>query len=316
MKFRPILLSVIFLTSYSFADMSQNMSGQLTESPYEKDSEVEEGKESPFVSGNVQSDEATKFKKNSGVIFPPGQASSDWTNNVKGDSPFTYKGDQNYLEFKNNTIVKDLYKVSDTSWGFSYFYDTYDYKDRNTIYARTFESDSADSVQAGYLMMNYRYNMYRGPLDLFFQLNAGLSYSTGKGVFSDDGSQSKATFNLWLLPLEFTFGTKVHVGRYVGLSVSGGPAVAGLIQNRSDRDEDEDGKNLRQVGYGYSAEGSLDFSLSQIFPSYGIYLKNNSEVSDMTFSIIAKTMSLSNFNNEDIEITGTSIGLGFKFEVL
>ena len=316
MKFRPILLSVIFLTSYSFADMSQNMSGQLTESPYEKDSEVEEGKESPFVSGNVQNDEATKFKKNAGVIFPPGQASSDWTNNVKGDSPFTYKGDQNYLEFKNNTMVKDLYKVSDTSWGFSYFYDTYDYKDRNTIYARTFESDSADSVQAGYLMMNYRYNMYRGPLDLFFQLNAGLSYSTGKGIFSDDGSQSKANFNLWLLPLEFTFGTKVHVGRYVGLSVSGGPAVAGLIQNRSDRDEDEDGKNLRQVGYGYSAEGSLDFSLSQIFPSYGIYLKNNSEVSDMTFSIIAKTMSLSNFNNEDIEITGTSIGLGFKFEVL
>ncbi|OIQ16687.1 MAG: hypothetical protein BM556_13565 [Bacteriovorax sp. MedPE-SWde] len=316
MKFRPILLSVIFLTSYSFADMSQNMSGQLTESPYEKDSEVEEGKESPFVSGNVQNDEATKFKKNSGVIFPPGQASSDWTNNVKGDSPFTYKGDQNYLEFKNNTIVKDLYKVSDTSWGFSYFYDTYDYKDRNSIYTRTFESDSADSVQAGYLMMNYRYNMYRGPLDLFFQLNAGLSYSTGKGIFSDDGSQSKANFNLWLLPLEFTFGTKVHVGRYVGLSVSGGPAVAGLIQNRSDRDEDEDGKNLRQVGYGYSAEGSLDFSLSQIFPSYGIYLKNNSEVSDMTFSIIAKTMSLSNFNNEDIEITGTSIGLGFKFEVL
>ena len=316
MKFRPILLSVIFLTSYSFADMSQNMSGQLTEFPYEKDSEVEEGKESPFVSGNVQNDEATKFKKNSGVIFPPGQASSDWTNNVKGDSPFTYKGDQNYLEFKNNTIVKDLYKVSDTSWGFSYFYDTYDYKDRNSIYTRTFESESADSVQAGYLMMNYRYNMYRGPLDLFFQLNAGLSYSTGKGIFSDDGSQSKANFNLWLLPLEFTFGTKVHVGRYVGLSVSGGPAVAGLIQNRSDRDEDEDGKNLRQVGYGYSAEGSLDFSLSQIFPSYGIYLKNNSEVSDMTFSIIAKTMSLSNFNNEDIEITGTSIGLGFKFEVL
>ena len=122
--------------------------------------------------------------------------------------------------------------------------------------------------------------------------------------------------NLWVLPIDFMLGMKIHMGRYVGLTVAGGPSVAGIWQNRSDRTENDEDKDIRQVGFGFAAQGSLDFSLSQMFPSYGNYLKNNSEVSDFSLSLTARTMSLSNFKNKDIEISGTSFGLGFKFEFL
>jgi hypothetical protein len=308
-----LLIVSLLTTSFSFADLGQTVPGQIVDSPYEDSSSTQN--ESPFV-GNTEESKIFEKEETQGTILPAGVADDNWTKSISGQSAFVSSEDENYLEFSNSDIAKDLYKKSKSAWGLAYFYDTYDYKDRANIFNRTFDRDDSDSVQAGYLLISHRRNFYRGFADLFFEFNGGLSFNTGKGIFTDDGSESRTTFNLWLIPLDFMVGTKVHLGRYMGLSLAGGPSVAGLIQNRSDREEDDADKNLRQFGYGFTAQASLDFSLSQMFSGYATYLKNNSEVSDMSVSIIARTTSLSNFKSEDIEISGTSIGLGFKFEVL
>jgi len=307
------VLSLLMVMNFTMADTAQNLSGQITDSPYEN--QKEESEETPFLSG-THKDKALSVKDSKGNIPAPGSSNDSWTNSIQGQSAFIDQDNSNYQEFSNDEIVKKLHKKSKSAWGFSYYMDTYDYKDADNLFNRTFDSDSADSTQAGYLMMNYRRNFYRGFADLFFQLDAGFSYNTGKGLFSDDNSESRTTINFWVVPIDFMLGTKIHLGRYVGLSLAGGPSVAAILQNRSDREEGADDKDLRQMGTGYAAQASLDISLSQIFSSYGNYLKNNSEVSDLSLSFIGRTMQLSNFKKEDLEISGTSIGVGFKFELL
>jgi len=314
-KFKVLLILSFISAGVSQADTFQNIGGQIEDSPYEQIKDADKG-DTPFLSG-ANKDGALKVNDSDDSIMAPGQASDEWLKSVKGGKSAFISGDNSkYIEHKNTDIVKELHKKSKSAWGFSYYVDTYDYKDRDNIFKRTFDADSADSTQAGYLLLTFKHNYYRGFADLFVQFDGGFSYNTGNGIFSDDGTESRTSINLWLIPLDFMVGTKIHLGRYAGISLAGGPSVAGLLQNRSDREEGDADKDLRQMGYGFAAQGSLDISLSQMFSGYGSYLKRNSEVSDMSISLTARTMSLSNFKSKDIEISGTSYGLGFKFEFL
>ena len=312
-----ILLSLLALTFLTSIRADQTVFGQVA-----KDSPYEDGAPAGSSShlGNVE-DYYGKMKADS---TPEQESEKDkevatqWMKKIKGESyNIPHLKDNKYLEFRNKNLVKNLYKRSKSSWGFLYISDSYDYNDRKDIFEKTFGSQSGeDSVQSGYLFGQYKYNWYRGFVDLYTEADLGLSYNSGNGRFADDNTESETTLRLWVIPFDALAGIKVNFGRYVGLSLSAGPSFVALMQNRSDREEGDEGKDVRQFGYGYTALSSLEVSLSQLFHDFGMHLRSKSDVTDMSLALTMRNTSISNFKNEDVEIVGTSIGLGFKFEYL
>jgi hypothetical protein len=306
-----LLLTCILFTEISYADMNQNVFGQASDK--EMESLKADGK-TPSLYGSVE-DMNSDIKKDHGQMLP-GQASSKWSGNYKAKD--LNVSNNSYLKVSNESILKSSYKAAKESWSFSYLYDSFTYNDRDNIFKTTFENEtSAKSVQSGYFSLHRRGFFTRSEsIDTFITFGGSISYNTGRGVFADDNELSRAKFNLWVLPLDLFVGTSLSLGKAISISVAGGPSLVGMIQNRSDREEFDSDKRVRQVGYGYGGYGSINFSMSQIFKGYGVSLRNNSDVTDFSISILAKVVNYSNFKNEDVEISGNSIGLGLNFDVL
>lgn len=304
----------LFITTSKVALATQPVYGQdVGSSPYEAPAKKGEKK---VLYGEVE-DIYENSKGETSPLHNPKNLNDDWTKKISGRSAFMSQSEDHYLEFKNDELIKDIYKKGKSSWSFIYLYDTFDYKDRENIFESTFRNeDSAKSVQSGYLMLGYRKKLWRAVFDGEIGVDSGLSYNTGRGKFSDNSELSRATVRLWIIPVDFVFAMKLNMTRYAGLTFGGGPSIVGMIQNRSDRSENDQDKNLNQVGTGYNAQASLDFSLSQIFPDYGMNMKLKSDISDLSMSLTAKTVNYSNFKNSDVKISGASVGLSFKFELL
>lgn len=315
-KFKRVLF-LLLLASFSsvVADVVQMVPGQNTQSPYEESDGINTG--TPFILGSVEEDliNKTKTSAQSDLISPQSQG-DDWTKKYTSDAE-KLSNNGEYLEFRNKDLTKDLFQVSKSALTFSYIYDTYTYSDRNNIFNSIFKNkDSKDSKQSGFLHLGYTKYFHRGVFDLYWKTSGGLSFNTGKGKFSDNGELSRTTFKVWNFPLEFTLGTKINIGRYFGLNLNGGGALVATYQSRSDRKAGEDGKEVKQLLYGYTGEAALEVSLSQMMPSFSQSLRANSEVGDFSLAFTAKVLEVSNSKADEYQISGASFGLGFKFELL
>ncbi len=307
-------LILVAIGSSSFAASSeiaqQNVFGQLKDSPYEK----ADKKTAP--ADTVTLDDL-KYKKNPRV---GGHVTSDesWLDNfASGDQRATFQGENEELtQYKNEELANLYTGKSKDGISFSYIYDTYTYSDSANVYERTFRNDdSAKSIQSGYLTFSYKRKFLSGAFSLLGDLSLSVAYASGKGL-NAQGDLSRTSFQFWTVPLEYMLGARVSLGRYMNLNLFGGPAVAFVIQNRNDRERGAQDKKIQQFGYGYSGYASLDFSLTKIYPNYGIELMRSSDITDLSVSVMAKTTSLGNFKDEDFEITGTSLGISFNFEYL
>ncbi len=310
MKNYNLLFTLTCLISFSaYSDVNQQVWGQAKDSPYENNKQ-ENTQQSPFIKGNS---EMETNAKDTGIDHY--NSNSDWTKrNYKGADLSTYQGkNSEIIDFDNKEIIGNLYNKGKSSLMFSYVYDTFDYKDSAGVFESIFQNDSASSFQMGYLTLSYRKNWSGESFKFFWQFNGGVSFNKGTALFTD-GEESRTELKIWHIPLSYHLGAKMHFGRYLGLSVSAGPLVSGLLQNRNDREKGASDKDLRQFGYGFSAQAALDLSMSQMFPKYGVELKNDSGVNDMSVSLILKMLSASGFKNEDVEISGVSVGLGVNFD--
>lgn len=322
LKSKKILLAVLSIYfSSALADVTQPVPGQITESPYEKVEKDNSKKSNGTVflfdstSSVYENDSATTSSEES-KFNSPLTGNDSWTNTYDAqDSKIQNNGE--YLEYTNKEIAKGQFGRATSALTFSYLYDTFDYSDKNDIFKRTFENeDSAHSVKAGFLLLSYSKYLKRGFFDFYWKGGGGLSYNTGRGKFNDDGSLSNTTFNLWNIPIELGLGTKINMGKYFGLNLSASGLVVGTYQSRSDRKAGEENKEVRQILYGYSAEGAIEVSLSQMMPSFAQYLRFNSDVGDFSLAFTAKTIEASNSLADQYKISGASFGLGFKFELL
>lgn len=229
-------------------------------------------------------------------------------------APFSGLNSDKYLTYTNEEILASIRGKSKSSLAFEFFQNNFDYVDSRGVYERTFNSDSG--AKGGSLHITRDSYLYKGYINLGYGGGIGVGYSTGKGIFAADGTVSNTSFNLYSLPLDLRLLIEIPVGHFMKLSVAGGPSAMGLIQNRSDRDSGDKDKEKKQVGFGYSAEGKVKFNLSYMFTDTGFDYYTSHEVSFMSLDFIMRTQSYSGFGDEDIEITGTSYGLGFTFEFL
>ncbi len=197
------------------------------------------------------------------------------------------------------------------SLSFSIFKDDYSYSDPTMMFEETFR-DGDKSSMPFLLLLQFDYPMFNSWVDAGFSANFGLGYSSGRGVFSGDASESETRMNLWTLPMEVGAFVEFDL-KYIIFSISAGPSILGVIQNRSDFDHEDEGKNIRQVGYGYYGMGQIKFNLNRIFKKNAFDLFSSYQATRLTMNLEVRHVDYGNFK-DDIQISGDSFGLGFSFD--
>ncbi len=217
------------------------------------------------------------------------------------------------IQANDRQLFKSTARTQSSSFSFYYVRDDFDVSDGRGIYNQTYVNDTS-AVRGGTLMFSWEKTFLNSWVNLAWGLNAGVGLSQGTGRFVD-GTVSDAKFSLWNLPLELGLSLELPVATWFDLYVEAGPGVLGLIQNRSDYERGADGKRRRQIGTGYYAEAKFKLSLSNIFRKTGFSFFSEYGVSNATLDFIARMQDYGNFQ-DDISITGQSIGVGFTFDYL
>jgi hypothetical protein len=258
--------------------------------------------QSPLIPGQKQGD-STDFKSSEKSTVKSSLAA------IPGSGLQT-----DYVELDADNINFNRRNSALWNFSFSYFRDSFEYKDPGNIYQKTFK-ESTGSMQAGYLMFSSDYFLTRKLIDTTIGLNAGFGYQKGKGYFVETFNESDTVFQLWTIPVDLSVGVEIPFSGFFKASATAGPSLMGMLQTRNDRESGEAYKRRRQVSAGYFYEGKFQISLTDFFPKYGYSLFKDYDVTKAFFDIQARYQNYGNFQNE-IEISGASFGLGFTFEYL
>lgn len=316
-KIVKFIIGFFLFTSLSYGDdVNQYIGGQKQD--FEEIEAIESG-ESSFVPG-ATGDQSPRYQnygkdnEQSAHIRSSGKKDIDQKVNI-GDFGLNppFMADPNALVFSNRDMFKNIYRKGKWSFGLSYMPDDYDIKDSRGVFAKTYNADK--STRYGGVLVEINRFFYRGFVDMTYGFNGGFGMSRGLGVFSTSQEISEVKFSLWTIPFDFSLGMDIPMGRYLSLSVSGGPSAMGLYQTRSDKESGEANKHKRQISPGYFAMGKLKISLGNIFSSSLVSLFSDYKITNYHFTITARMQNYENFQDE-ITISGSSIGAGFTFEYL
>jgi hypothetical protein len=274
-------------------------------------------------SGHVQGNEdrpMDSYKVDGKTPLVPGQ--SDYGDNVSGqdsptqfnaNAPFSGLEDEGYRTQSNKELIKRFENKAKFNLALDFYMNNFDYEDSKGIYDKTFDSNTG--ATGGSLNISSDIYFSKGKVNFGLGGGGGFGFSTGKGIFESNGQASEMNFNLYSIPADLRFVMEVPMGRVLKLSAAGGPSAMFLIQNRSDRDNEDNDKTKRQFGYGYFAEAKLKVNLSYLMPDTGFEYYRFHEVSFMSVDLMVRTQDYSGFA-DDISISGMSYGIGVTFEFL
>lgn len=220
----------------------------------------------------------------------------------------------NYLEFKTKDLLREANGKGKSSFGFSFLKDSFDYDDSLNSFDTIFKEPSGTS-QGGFLVLTSEYYFNRRYIDLFATFSGGVGLSYGQGIFIG-GAIADSNFRLWKIPLDAGIGIGVPLGPWFSIVGSAGPSVLGLIQNRSDQARGSDKKERRQLSFGYYTQATFRWNLSPIFKEASLNMLREQKVSNFYLNVFARQNNYENFKQEDLIVSGQSIGLGFSFDFL
>ncbi|MBL6989379.1 MAG: hypothetical protein ISR65_06360 [Bacteriovoracaceae bacterium] len=297
-RFLPLIILLITSQTYSSDGFKQHLPHQL--------------KDDPSLQQKAGSDEMSYTLPGSakGYLDKEGALKSS-VQPVNQKLPGTYQNSEELIEAKNYKLLTEINAKSTSAFSINYFLDSADDGKRSALFKKIFQ-DNEDSVSTGLLHVSMKKYFYKNTIDLSWGLAGGISFNSGKGYFVS-GIESSTTFKLWMIPIDFSLGVDLPIGRWFKLGFYAGPSIMGLIQNRDDYLSDEDGKRVRQVSYGYFAGGNAQFSLSNIFSSMGIVIYNHYSASNLFLTLNARMHNYSNFQDV-FSVTGFVLGVGFTLE--
>lgn len=234
-------------------------------------------------------------------------------------------GDGNqFLEFKNSDLLKNMKDKGDKNFSFMFYKDTFDYKNNASDFDKVFRGDNSDQLRASsggkkyieaplMLRLSGHELFYRGFFNFGWGIGAGVGYNGGKGRFTD-GTTSQVNFSLWTIPVDLALLVEFPIMPWIKLSMTGGPSVLGLLQNRSDLPDGNKRKTINQMSTGYFAALKMNIALSQMFPGASYEFLSAYQITRYFLSIEGRTQEYSNFQSPDLEVSGSSLGAGFTFE--
>ena len=254
-RFIPFfLLSLLLIPSFAHADAFQNLPFQIDDSKSEVEKieiDEDEGESGyvPFTS--TQSEEfKKKKKKRKGPPFYPdsSQGYLDEEKNFRERTldfgvvpPGSLENELNYVENNDEDLAKKVLDKGKTGFGFTYIKNNYDFDGKSGVYTKTYD-EGEKARRGGTLHFTFDRYFSRGTFDFAWGMNAGLGFSSGRGVFITAQTKSDARIDLWQVPIEAHLTMEINFGNIIKTSFSAGPSGIGLMQVRSDRG---DGENPR-----------------------------------------------------------------------
>lgn len=314
-----ISLSILSLGAHA-VDLDHTVSGDTDIEDTLENSKVTG--DSPFVEGGASTGSVETAKaKGEDYIFNHGvKEVSDKVSPKKKYQDFGYtmpgsgEKQENYIELDKKIMAKDFRKLSAGAINLTFIKNDFDYKSPNDIINQTIGT-GYKSVKGGSLFFRHDdYLVRRDIINAYWSLGGGVGFSTGRGKFVD-GNRSDARFNLWEVPVDLGLGMDVPLYSWFKIAGTFGPSVMGLMQNRSDFQRGEDGKRKFQVSPGYFVNGQMKINLSGFSEETAYELFTSSSITNLYMNLEARMQSYENFQ-DDISITGTSLGIGFTFEYL
>lgn len=291
------------------------------------------GKTDPYVqdSSNLVSPLSQKSEETSPVLM--GSISDDKlkqpvtkTEDIKGFNAHvlgTYDKAPNYIEHKNEDLIREMKYKSENEFAFAILKDTFTYQSPDNNFEKVFRSDSSDqfrvndnkkSVIEAPLMLRVSGHHYFYKNVVSFAGGFGLagSYNSGRGYFAD-GTMSQTNFKLWTVPLDISLMTELHMG-FISISLFGGPSAMLLIQDRDDLADRNPRKSYRQTSLGYFGGAKLNFAISDLFPKSSYEFFGSYQITRYYLSLEARSQHYSDFKTPGLSVTGESYGAGFTFE--
>ena len=100
---------------------------------------------------------------------------------------------------------------------------------------------------------------------------------------------------------------EMSLGEKFKLELQGGPSICGIFQNRHDKAEEKNRKDLEQVGFGFVAGVGLKINLMQFKSTSSLDLLSSLSASDYYFDISARYHNYAGFL-EDVSVAGMAVG--------
>ncbi len=318
---------ILLFTSNAYAEDAGQMIMDVIENRAEiensiKNIDEDEDVGSSFIQDSVKGSDVTSIDEEGVNNFFLSQDNATITDPTKRDVALDRGqkviGDSSVpsdrlIEATNREIVKEVVNQKSTVFSFYYIRDDYEVKDSRGVFEQTYVNDQS-AVRGGSLMFSFEKAILNSWVNILWGANAGFGLSQGNGRFVD-GTRSDAKFSLWTIPVELGLTLELPVSNWFTLSAEAGPSAMGLYQVRSDFEKGAKGKRRRQVGTGYYAEAKFKLSLSNIFSGTGFDYFSEYGISNTYLDIIARMQDYGNFQ-DDITITGQSLGIGFTFDYL
>lgn len=327
MKKGFVLLAFVF-SVVAYADEGQHLSDTIDfETPLEKSLRNKEIKDDgAFLEGDPAKaeEELTRRHKNVKKTSPnigevedlnPKISEKEKLRGQNAEQFGSHENDENYLETDAKIQYKKIARSGEHNFALLFYKDTYTYHDDQNSFMKTYRGEgSSPSFLVRFSGHNFLF--HHAYADLGLGIGAGIGYNSGSGRYSGTDTIAPARLFLWTLPLDLSLAAEAPVTRFFKLGVAAGPSVMGLWQHRSDLEDGQPNKNLRQVSMGYFAEGKLNISLSDLDLRKSVSMFNEYSVTKMFFSLSARMHRYEKFKDSDVTINGSSLGAGFTFEYL
>lgn len=313
-KLRLIFFSALIFSSFANADFNQYL-------PNQKDlptlDQFEAKGDASHLSGTkIKPMDSMKDSAPSGHLTGERVENPNFLKSNKADgiqSMGTQKSTE-YIQYHSKDLLREANGLGKSSYAFSFVKDTFDYKDDFDSFNTVFKEPSG-TTQGGFLMVHSAHYIWRRYIDVFYAVNGGIGLSYGQGVFVT-GEQAESNFRLWKIPADLGLGIGIPLGPWFSVVGSAGPSVLGIIQNRSDQARGSEKKERRQFSYGYYTEAKFKWNLSPIFKDTSMNMLQEQNVSNFYLDVFVRQQQYENFKQEDLVVSGQSIGLGFSFDFL
>ncbi len=226
----------------------------------------------------------------------------------------TYEKSQNYIELDKSQMSSDFRNKSSSAFTFTFIKNNYEYTSLNDVINRTI-GEGYKHVKGGTLhLRSDQYFFRKDYMNLFWMGGAGVGYNSGRAIFVT-GERSDTTIRLWEIPVDLGVGVELPLYHWFKVVGTAGPSVMVLSQNRSDYLRGEDGKNKMQVSYGQFASAQFKFNLTGMSTNLAYDLFSESKITNLLLNLEVRYHNYQNFQ-DDIKVSGTSVGIGFTFEYL
>ncbi len=230
--------------------------------------------------------------------------------------PGTFEHEKNYLTLDKASFAKDFRNKGTSAFNIAYFSDSFNYQSNNDVINRTI-GQGYQHTKAGLLQLRSDQYFYKSfLLNILWAVGGGISYNSGKGIFASNASRSEVKLTLWEAPIDLGLGIEIPVYKWFTFAGVTGPSVMILAQNRNDFLNGENGKNKFQFGYGQFLNAQFKINLAGFSDTLAYDLFSESQITNMSINLEARYQNYKNFQDADIAISGTSIGIGFTFAFL